>query len=262
MARRLLTALLGLAGLLAGAGLLAYGQLRASLPRLTGERAVRGLAGPATVTRDALGVPTVSAESARDAACALGFLHAQERFFQMDLARRQPAGELAALIGGGAVRWDRLARRHDFRRRARTALAQATAAERDLLDAYTAGVNAGLAAQRRSSFEYLLLRQRPAPWRPEDSYLVLFAMYDLLNEENESARGTLEVVLPRPLADFRAPSGGAGDAPWVGGPAGPAPLPGPGVIDLRRAPADSIAGAAVPRGGGGPGARPGARGAR
>ncbi|MHB8079943.1 MAG: penicillin acylase family protein, partial [Candidatus Krumholzibacteriia bacterium] len=47
-----------------------------------------------------------------------------------------------------------------------------------------------------------------------------------------------------------------------GGPAVPAPLPGPGVIDLRRAPADSIAGAAVPRGGGGPGARPGARGAR
>jgi penicillin G amidase len=263
VARRPLLAIPGLVGLLLVAGLVAYGQLRASLPRLSGELVVRGLTAPATVTRDALGVPTVTAGTSRDATFALGFLHAQERFFQMDLSRRQPAGELAALIGGAAVRGDRLARRHAFRTRARTALARATAAQRDLLDAYVAGVNAGLAAQRRPACEYLLLRQPPEPWRPEDSYLVLFAMFNLLNEENESARGTLEATLPHALADFLAPRGGEWDAPLIGEPFTAPPPPGPDVVDLRRAPVDNAAGTiAARRGGGGLGALPGLRGAR
>ena len=54
-----------------------------------------------TVTRDALGVPTITAQSRVDLARAIGFVHAQERFFQMDLQRRQPAGELSALVGAG-----------------------------------------------------------------------------------------------------------------------------------------------------------------
>ena len=62
--------------------------LRSSKPRLEGELELDGLTSPVTVTRDALGVPDIQAENRRDAAYTLGFLHAQDRFFQMDLQRR------------------------------------------------------------------------------------------------------------------------------------------------------------------------------
>ena len=70
-----------------------------SLPVTDGTLRLAGLAQPVTVTRDALGVPTIKAQSRVDLARAVGFVHAQERFFQMDLQRRQPAGELSALVG-------------------------------------------------------------------------------------------------------------------------------------------------------------------
>ena len=70
---------------------------------------MQGLASPVTVDRDSLGIPTISAASRIDAARALGFVHAQDRFFQMDLQRRQPAGELSALVGAAlglvAAQW-------------------------------------------------------------------------------------------------------------------------------------------------------------
>src|SRR5687768_7536101 len=82
---------------LAVAGFWARGRLQASLPQLDGERQVTGLQSAVEVTRDALGIPTVRAGSRQDLARAMGFLHAQDRFFQMDLSRRRAAGELAAL---------------------------------------------------------------------------------------------------------------------------------------------------------------------
>src|SRR5574341_1985951 len=80
-------------------GLWLFITLRASLPQLEGTRAVPGLSGPVRIERDALGVPTVRGGSRLDVALATGFLHAQDRFFQMDLMRRQASGELAALFG-------------------------------------------------------------------------------------------------------------------------------------------------------------------
>jgi len=76
-----------------------YFQLRASLPQLDGAHAVPGLAAPVAIARDSLGVPTVRGANRNDVARALGFLHAQDRFFQMDLLRRRAAGELAELFG-------------------------------------------------------------------------------------------------------------------------------------------------------------------
>src|SRR5690554_7090987 len=72
---------------------------RASLPALEGQHATSGLAAPVRVERDALGVVTVTAAGAEDAARALGWVHAQERWFEMDLMRRSSAGELSALFG-------------------------------------------------------------------------------------------------------------------------------------------------------------------
>ena len=101
LARRLagLAAVLLAVLLLAAIGLAAWGHrsLRASLPQLDGEARVPGLSAPVIVERDADGVPTIRGASRADVARAMGFLHAQDRFFQMDLLRRRAAGELAEL---------------------------------------------------------------------------------------------------------------------------------------------------------------------
>src|SRR5215217_5124913 len=117
--RRPSVAALAAAGLLVAIaiGLVAWArwQLQGSLPQLEGSHSLPGLSSPVTVTRDALGIPTIRGATRADVARATGFLHAQDRFFQMDLSRRRAAGELAALIGGRAVAIDREIRVHRFR---------------------------------------------------------------------------------------------------------------------------------------------------
>ncbi len=213
--------------------------LRASLPQLDGSRALAGLAAPVTVERDALGIPTVTASSPLDAYRALGFLHAQERFFQMDLARRAAAGELAALFGTVAVDADREVRIHRFRTRAEAAVAAADPDAQATLLAYAQGVNAGLAALRARPFEYFVLRADPVAWRPEDTLLVVDAMYLELQDDRgrrEDRLALLYGALPAALSDFLAPRGTPWDAPLEGPAFELAEVPGPEVIDLRTAP--------------------------
>src|SRR5450830_886095 len=163
--------------LLAAAALAAWLGLRASLPQLDGVRPARGLAGAVTVLRDANGVPTLSAANRADLAYATGFLHGQERFFQMDLMRRSGAGELAELFGPKALPLDRSHRLHRFRARAATLLAAMDGGERGFLERYAAGVNDGVQALGARPFEYALTGSAPRPWQPADSLLVVFAMY-------------------------------------------------------------------------------------
>ncbi|MEO6191460.1 MAG: penicillin acylase family protein, partial [Thermoanaerobaculia bacterium] len=180
---RVLLALVVLIGLLVVAGgVWLNDRLAASLPRLDGERRIAGLSAPVEIERDALGVPTIRAANRLDMARALGFLHAQDRFFQMDLLRRQAAGELAEIIGPAVVRVDRRHRVHRFRARARQILAASPLREQALLAAYADGVNAGLSSLGEVPFEYLALRVDPAPWRPEDSILALYAMFFELHD--------------------------------------------------------------------------------
>ena len=227
--------------LVGGIGLLVLrAQMRASLPALDGSIVLVGLSTEVRVERDARGVPRIRAAGRDDLARATGFVHAQERFFQMDLMRRGAAGELSALLGSATVEADRTVRRHRFRERAEAALASFRGGERRLLESYTAGVNAGLSALAKAPPEYMLLRSEPEPWRAEDSVLVVFAMYLLLQDElgvRESSLGLLYDKLPAGLADFLAPGGTPWDAPLLGEPSPQAPLPGPEVYDVRaRAP--------------------------
>lgn len=239
------------AGLLAAAAALwARGELRASLPQLDGEQALPGLAAPVRVERDARGVPTISGASRADVARGLGFVHAQDRFFQMDLLRRRAAGELAELFGPAAVDLDRHVRIHRFRPLARRVVAQASGEERALVDAYTEGVNAGLASLRAAPFEYLALRLDPVPWRAEDTVLVALAMFLTLQDEDgrvESNLGMMADLLPPALSDFLAPRGTEWDAPLVGDAMAATAAPAPQVLDLRRrASARGAGGAALP----------------
>ncbi len=247
---RALAALLLLGALAAASAWWALGR---SLPVLDGASPLAGLGATVTVTRDALGVPTVRGATRLDVARATGFLHAQDRLFQMDLLRRRAAGELAELFGPKALPVDRRTRRHRLRQVARQAVASFAPAERALLAAYAAGVDSGAAALDARPFEYLLLRAAPAPWREEDSVLVILAMFiDLTGEtgSRDAALGALRDGLPRPFLDLLAPLEGEFDAPLVGEAGVTPPLPGPEVLDLRRSAA--LGGHAVP-----PSGRPG-----
>jgi penicillin amidase len=189
--------------------------LRASLPQLDGERRVAGLAGTVTVARDERGVPLVTAGDRLDAAYAVGFVHAQERFFQMDLLRRSAAGELAELFGARALPVDRAHRLHRFRARAVLRLATLAPQERAFLDRYTAGVNDGLQALRARPFEYALTGTAPRAWSPADCLLVVWAMYfDLQGnlEPRELARGWLREHASAEQLAFLLPEASEWDA--------------------------------------------------
>jgi penicillin amidase len=210
--------------------------VRGSLPRTDGERRLDGLDAAVTVTRDALGVPDVTAGSRLDAARALGWLHGQDRFFQMDLMRRAAAGELAALLGPALVDADRDARRHRFRARAAGVLARLDARETALLEAYAEGVNAGLGDLRARPWEYWALRRQPEPWRPEDSVLVLDSMFmDLALDgaRTEAAWAAVHDRLPAGLAALLLPRSNRWEAPLQDDPLPVPALPDSTAVDIR-----------------------------
>lgn len=218
---------------------------RGSLAQLDGKAALPGLSAAVDVQRDALGVATVDAASEADAARALGFLHAQERYFEMDLLRRSAAGELSALFGPIAIERDKVARMHRLRARADENLAIVAGDRLPVLEAYRDGVNAGLAALDRKPWPYLLLQAEPEPWTVTDSALAGYAMFfDLQDETNsrELALWRIREAVPPALYALVAMDGSEWDAPLVGAARGNASLPGPDVLDLRQLPSPGAKG--------------------
>ena len=212
-------------------------RLRASLPQLDGERRLAGLGAAVRVERDAHGVPVVRGQSRVDVARATGFLHAQDRFFQMDLLRRRAAGQLSELIGSALLGADRDVRVLRLRAVAERAVQALPPDERALLNAYTEGVAAGLAALGAPPPEYLLLRSVPVPWKQEDSLLCALAMYITLQSNLpglEAGLGLMHDLLPPQLFAFLTPPGTEWDAPDEGEPFAQPRVPGPDVIDLRK----------------------------
>jgi penicillin amidase len=231
-----LAALLGIAA--AGGGFYAQRQLQNSLPLLSGSHRLAGLEQPVTVDRDNLGIPTITAASRVDAARALGFLHAQDRFFQMDLQRRQAAGELSGLVGTRALEADKTARMHRFRHVARRAAALAQPDYRAILEAYAQGVNAGLAALAAAPIEYHVLQVTPEAWKPEDTILTILAMFNTLQGRQaqfEATFGTLRDTMPPLIYDFLTARGSEWDAPITGGVFTRPGVPDVSVFDLRGA---------------------------
>ncbi len=213
--------------------------LQASLPELDGEMSVAGLAADATIARDAEGIPVITASSRTDLAFATGFAHAQDRFFQMDMIRRQAAGELSEMVGRVAVDADKRYRFHRFRARARTVIETATERDRALLEAYADGVNAGLDALGARPFEYYVLGTKPQQWRPEDSVLAVFAMYMQLNDSRASKdvrRGLAYSVLSPEIYDWLYPQGTSWDAPLMGEPRTVAAIPAADAYSIRDVP--------------------------
>ena len=154
-----------------------YIGLNLSLPKLSGDRYSAHISNDITLERDILGTAIISGDSRKDIAYGLGFAHGQDRFFQMDLLRRNAAGELSEIFGSKALNVDKQHRFHQFRKRAESIVAKMPIAQKMLLQAYANGVNAALAEQSLNSFEYLLTNSTPRSWVPADSLLVIFSMY-------------------------------------------------------------------------------------
>ena len=200
--------------LLAGAA--GYLFVRGSLAQLDGQVTGSGLSALVTVTRDANGVPAVTGQTRADVAFATGFLHAQERFFQMDLLRRVAAGELAELVGPPALPVDKQHRFFRFRARAEAAYKAASPEERQIYERYADGVNAGLAALITRPPDYLLTMTKPRPWAPADTLLVVWAMYFDLQGDLETRKWELGWLKDHTSAEqlsFLLPEASGWDAP-------------------------------------------------
>src|SRR6185437_11684905 len=191
---RILIAVLLLPVVALGAGWL---WLRGSLPATSGTLAVSGLTAEVRITRDAAGVPHIVAANDRDAAFALGFVHAQDRLFAMDMMRRLGAGRLSEILGPATLGIDRTMRTFGFYRLAEAEFSGLSAPLQEALKAYAAGVNAFLDQHRTLPPEYALLRTTPERWRPADS--LVWGKYMALilsgNYRNELLRARLATHL-------------------------------------------------------------------
>lgn len=185
--------------------LIAYVGIRASLPDLDGQILSPHLKAHATLSRDAIGTAVIKADSELDAAYLLGYAHAQDRLFQIDLLRRQSAGELSEIVGDRALQIDKKHRFHQFRQRAKDIFISLSVYEQQLLTQYTEGVNAGASSLAIKPFEYILTSSEFAPWRPEDSLLASYSMYidlQLAQTESEFRLNALKELLGNDMHQF------------------------------------------------------------
>jgi penicillin G amidase len=175
------------------------------LPAYEGELAVSGLEGDVTVFRDHYGVPQIYADSAEDLFTAQGYVHAQDRFWEMDFRRHVTSGRLAELFGEDQIERDTFLRTLGWRRVAERELAILSPDTRRWLQAYGDGVNAYLEERDGAelSLEYAVLGMtgvsaHPEPWTPADSVSWLKAMaWDLRgNMQTEIARAQMAATLP------------------------------------------------------------------
>lgn len=217
--------------------------LNASLPVLHGEFTTDAIKNSLTIERDQQGVPTIIGTDLNDMAFGLGVLHAQDRFFQMDLLRRKAAGELAALVGNAAVPLDVQSRKHRFRARMKAIWDASTPEEQEPVKRYCLGVAWGLkngfSEKGAKPFEYHLLQTEPLPWQPEDCLLCVCAMYMELHNTQapvEMARTNLHGALPEAVAQFFDPDGTAWDAAIDGSMISPKPLPTAEQFNIRTIP--------------------------
>ncbi|HWL83682.1 MAG TPA: penicillin acylase family protein [Roseomonas sp.] len=197
--RFLLRGLLTAALLLALAVAAVAGLLWASLPPHSRRFALPGLSAPVNIAEDSFGIPRITAATERDAMVAMGWLHARDRLFQMELMRRNAAGRLAELAGPAALRLDRFHRTLGLAQRAEADFAALPIETRDMLQAYADGVNAWIEARGRLAAPEFLGLGLPEPWRPSDSLLWAKTMGLWLsgNWRTEIDRARLAALLPR-----------------------------------------------------------------
>ena len=241
--QRLLLGLgIGLVLLIAGLAGYFYWIVQRGLPTLNGAATLPGLSAPATVVRDSSGIPHITAATVNDLYMAQGYVHAQDRLFQMDIARRFASGQVSELVGAGTLEGDRVFRTLGLRRAAEATVGTLPADVRAALEAYAAGVNAFITSHQDAlPLEYTLLGGKPTPWTPADT--LVFGKFmawqltsgqlanELVTADVRAALGAeqAQALLPgypadqpviiSPSARLATPTGRLrGLAPYLGGP--------------------------------------------
>lgn len=206
---RLFTGLV-LLGLLAG--LLSYYVLSRSLPDYNEDFTLRGLSAPVEIVRNNANVPHIFGKTEADVFHALGFVHAQDRLWQMTMLRRTAQGKLSEIFGARTVKIDELLRRLDLYTLSLASVEVQDARTKAALEAYSAGVNdwineVNAGARGRGAPEFFFFSNEIAAWAPADSIAIIKLMaLDLSAQlENEVQRAQLSLVLPpERLADLLA----------------------------------------------------------
>src|SRR6476620_2576761 len=191
MRRLVLRALAVVAGLLTVAVIGTYMSVRRSLPTIHGTTTVPGISAPVDIVRDADAIPHIFASTKADALFGLGYVHAQDRLWQMEFQRRIGHGRLSEVFGEATIPQDRFLRTVGFGRAARSAWDHLPEDARQQIDAYCAGVNAFISTHhgRLLPPEFTLLRFEPEPFTGPDVLVwVKMMAWDL------SANYTLELM--------------------------------------------------------------------
>ncbi len=217
--------------------ILIFWMVRHSLPQNGIGGKISGLTSQVRIEQDEFGVPTLSGSSIEDLYRGQGWVTARDRLFQMDLLRRRSSGRLSEIFGKETRQFDTFHRQVGFSKVAADAFLKMPEKHRKLLEAYAEGVNAFI-KQGPLPFEMQLLRYEPKPWSPEDSLLVVLAMFVDLDFASQYLSERSVTLLyqnrPKALADFLTPYGGFIDTPVRLDTVSPSrSLPGPG-IDIRN----------------------------
>ena len=143
--------------------------LRSSLPKTSGAVSLAGLDGQVEIVRDADGVPHIFASTDNDAFFALGYVHAQDRLWQMEFQRRTGAGRLSEILGEATLDVDKFLRTLGTYRAAESAWPALSMETKLAVEAYVAGINAWIGEGRTLPIEFLILGVKPEPWTVYDS---------------------------------------------------------------------------------------------
>ena len=200
---------------------LTYYLASSSLPDYDKRLNVAGIGAEVEIVRDNAGVPHILAQSDHDAFFALGYVHAQDRLWQMMLMRRTAQGRLSEIFGSRTVETDTLLRRLDLYERAIASVSHQDARTLEALKAYSDGINARITeinarALGRGAPEFFLFEASLAPWKPADSIalvkLMALQLSGHMKEEILRARTVLMLEDPARLADILPDMPGAGTA--------------------------------------------------
>ncbi len=212
-----------------------------AMPAYSGAAALPGLTAETRVWRDAYGVPHIFARSLDDAARALGYVHASERLYQMEIQRRVGQGRIAEIAGPDLVGVDRFIRTLDFYRLAQSSFAALSPWAQARLQAYADGVNAFIETHKNAlPPEFLILGDKPEPWKPADSLVwgKLMSLQLSSNYTLEALRAKLLQKLPPEQARWLFPM------PQADWPVTTSPVANPSHAELDS-PADQL-GALLP----------------
>jgi len=175
--KKWLKTLIGISGtiIFLAVGVFSYSwlMLKSNLPEYEGKENVAGLNRRVEVFRDNYAVPYIYAKSQFDAAFSVGYLHAQERMFQMDIMRRAGAGKLSEVLGRETIKFDKMFRTLQINSVAKKALTSLDADTKKMLEAYSNGVNEYIRLHpEKLGVEFDILNYLPEKWKPEHSFVI------------------------------------------------------------------------------------------